>query len=57
MKHNRFGRTGLQVPVITFGGGWVGGVLIHGDEATANAALDRAWDAGIDWVDTACPRP
>ena len=53
MKHNRFGRTELQIPVVTFGGGWVGGVLIHGDEATANAALDRAWDAGIDWIDTA----
>lgn len=53
MKHNRFGRTGLQVPAITFGGGWVGGVLIHGSEETATAALDRAWAAGIDWVDTA----
>ena len=53
MKHNRFGRTGLQVPAITFGGGWVGGVLIHGSEEEANAALDRAWAAGIDWIDTA----
>lgn len=53
MKHNRFGRTELQVPAITFGGGWVGGVLIHGSEETAAAALDRAWAAGIDWVDTA----
>lgn len=53
MKHNRFGRTELQVPAITFGGGWVGGVLIHGSEETATAALDRAWSAGIDWIDTA----
>lgn len=53
MKHNRFGRTELQVPAITFGGGWVGGVLIHGSEETANAALDRAWEVGIDWIDTA----
>ena len=53
MKHNRFGRTELQVPAITFGGGWVGGVLIHGTEEIANAALDRAWEAGIDWIDTA----
>ena len=53
MQHNRFGRTGLQVPAITFGGGWVGGVLIHGDRDVAHAALDRAWDAGIDWIDTA----
>ncbi len=53
MQHNRFGRTELQIPAITFGGGWVGGVLIHHDEATANGALDRAWGAGIDWIDTA----
>ena len=53
MKQNRFGRTELQIPAVTFGGGWVGGVLIHGDAATANAALDLAWGAGIDWIDTA----
>ena len=53
MDHRRFGRTGLQVPAITFGGGWVGGVLIHHDRETAHRALDTAWDAGIDWIDTA----
>jgi len=53
MKHNRFGRTEMQIPAITFGGGWVGGVLIHGSEDQANAALDMAWGAGIDWIDTA----
>lgn len=53
MEHRRFGRTGLQVPAITFGGGWVGGVLIHRDAEEADAALDMAWEAGIDWIDTA----
>ena len=53
MQHRRFGRTGLQIPSVTFGGGWVGGVLIHHDQATAHAALDLAWEAGIDWIDTA----
>lgn len=53
MHYRRFGRTGLQVPAITFGGGWVGGVLIHQDRSTAFAALDRAVAAGIDWIDTA----
>lgn len=53
MQYRRFGRTDLQVPAVTFGGGWVGGVLIHGTEDAANAALDRAWAAGINWVDTA----
>lgn len=53
MEHRRFGRTGYDVPAITFGGGWVGGVLIHHDPSVAHAALDMAWDAGIDWIDTA----
>ncbi|MEO1491862.1 MAG: aldo/keto reductase [Pseudomonadota bacterium] len=53
MNHRRFGRTNLQVPAITFGGGWVGGVLIHDGEAPAMAALDMAWGGGIDWIDTA----
>ncbi|MEM7686848.1 MAG: aldo/keto reductase [Pseudomonadota bacterium] len=53
MEHKRFGRTDLQVPRITFGGGWVGGVLIHQDRDTAYAALDMAIAAGIDWIDTA----
>lgn len=53
MDHRRFGRTGLQVPAVTFGGGWVGGVLIHHGPKAGHAALDRAWGAGIDWIDTA----
>ena len=53
MEHRRFGRTGLQVPALTFGGGWVGGVLIHHDQGTAFQALDMAVSAGIDWIDTA----
>lgn len=53
MEQRRFGRTNLQVPAVTFGGGWVGGVLIHGSEDVAQQALNMAWDAGIDWIDTA----
>lgn len=53
IEKRRFGRTGMQIPRVTFGGGWVGGVLIHGDQETAFAALDLAIDAGIDWIDTA----
>jgi len=53
MQTRRFGRTGLDVPVLTFGGGWVGGVLIHGTEHEANEALEMAWSAGMDWIDTA----
>jgi L-galactose dehydrogenase/L-glyceraldehyde 3-phosphate reductase len=53
MKKMRFGRTGLEVPAITFGGGWVGGLLIRGSEAERQAALDCALVGGIDWFDTA----
>ena len=53
MQTRRFGRTEHQIPAVTFGGGWVGGVLIHHDEDTGFAALDMAANAGIDWIDTA----
>ncbi|MBX9592207.1 MAG: aldo/keto reductase [Hyphomonadaceae bacterium] len=53
MHRRRFGRTGLEVPALTFGGGWVGGLLIRGSEPERTATLDRALDAGIDWIDTA----
>jgi len=53
MRYRTFGRTGLQVSELVFGGGWVGGVLIHQDDATKLSTLRRAMDAGINWVDTA----
>jgi aryl-alcohol dehydrogenase-like predicted oxidoreductase len=53
MRRRRFGRTGLDISVLTFGGGWVGGLLIDSDQETSNAALEHALDAGINWVDTA----
>jgi L-galactose dehydrogenase/L-glyceraldehyde 3-phosphate reductase len=53
MRQRPFGRTGLQVSELVFGGGWVGGILIHQDDATKRAALRRALDAGINWIDTA----
>jgi aryl-alcohol dehydrogenase-like predicted oxidoreductase len=53
MERRRFGRTGLKVPALTFGGGWVGGLLIRGSEQEREAVLDRALAAGIDWIDTA----
>jgi D-threo-aldose 1-dehydrogenase len=53
MQRRRFGRTGLEVPALTFGGGWVGGLLIRGSEVERERVLSRALDAGIDWVDTA----
>ena len=53
MRYRTFGRTGLQVSELVFGGGWVGGVLIHQDDATKLETLRRAMDAGINWIDTA----
>jgi L-glyceraldehyde 3-phosphate reductase len=53
MHRRRFGRTGLEVPALTFGGGWVGGLLIRGSQAEREGVLDKALAAGIDWVDTA----
>lgn len=53
MRYRTFGRTGLQVSELVFGGGWVGGVLIHQDDATKLSTLRRAMEAGINWIDTA----
>jgi D-threo-aldose 1-dehydrogenase len=53
MRYRPFGKTGLQVSELVFGGGWVGGILIHQDAATRHAAIERALDAGINWIDTA----
>jgi len=53
MRYRTFGRTGLEVSELVFGGGWVGGVLIHQDDATKLATLRRAMQAGINWIDTA----
>jgi L-galactose dehydrogenase/L-glyceraldehyde 3-phosphate reductase len=53
MRYRTFGRTGLRVSEVVFGGGWVGGVLIHQDDATKLKTLRRAMEAGINWVDTA----
>ncbi|NQW11801.1 MAG: aldo/keto reductase [Alphaproteobacteria bacterium] len=53
MKTRRFGRTGLQISELVFGGGWVGGILIHQDEDTKRRAIRTALDGGINWIDTA----
>ena len=53
MKYRRFGRTGLEVSELAFGGGMVGGILLHQDDETKRAAIRRALDAGINWIDTA----
>ena len=53
MKHRTFGRSGIKVSEIIFGGGAVGGVIIHKDDATKREAIRRALAGGINWIDTA----
>ena len=53
MKTRAFGRTGLQVSELVFGGGFVGGILVHADDETKRKVLRRALQAGINWIDTA----
>ncbi|HXV10510.1 MAG TPA: aldo/keto reductase [Burkholderiales bacterium] len=53
MKKRAFGRTGLQVSEVIFGGGSVGGIVIQKDDATKREAIRRAMAGGINWVDTA----
>jgi D-threo-aldose 1-dehydrogenase len=53
MKYRRFGRSGLKVSEVVFGGGYVGGVIILADDDTRRRVLRRAFDAGINWIDTA----
>jgi L-galactose dehydrogenase/L-glyceraldehyde 3-phosphate reductase len=53
MRKSYFGRTGLEVSELALGGGTTGGILINANEATRWAVLQRAVDAGINWIDTA----
>lgn len=60
MEYRQFGRTGMRVSVLGLGCGGFGGVgsapELFGrgeNQATAFALMDRAWDAGINYFDTA----
>jgi L-galactose dehydrogenase/L-glyceraldehyde 3-phosphate reductase len=53
MNTRDFGRTGLRVSELVFGGGAVGGLLIHASDSEKRAAIRRALEAGINWIDTA----
>src|SRR5512147_1148395 len=50
MKRRRLGRTGLVVSEICMGTMTFGN---QADEKTSIAILDRAWDAGVDFIDVA----
>lgn len=53
MNHRTFGRTGIRVSEVIFGGGAVGGILVYKDDATKGEAIRRALAGGINWIDTA----
>ena len=53
MKYRPYGSTGLKTSEIVFGGGAVGGLLIHAGDDTRRAAIRKALDGGINWIDTA----
>jgi L-galactose dehydrogenase/L-glyceraldehyde 3-phosphate reductase len=53
MQLRTFGRTGLQLSVLGFGCGAVGGFMVRGDPADQERVIARALDAGVNYFDTA----
>jgi len=53
VEKRRFGRTGLDVSVLGFGCGAVGGLMIKGTPADQERAVARALELGINYFDTA----
>src|SRR6266550_7213761 len=53
MEKRKFGRTGLDVSLLGFGCGAVGGLMIKGSAADQERAVGRALELGINYFDTA----
>ena len=53
MQMRAFGRTGLQLSVLGFGCGAVGGLMVRGDPADQERTVARALAAGVNYFDTA----
>src|ERR1700760_2276343 len=53
MQKRTFGRTGLQVSVLGFGCGAVGGLMVRGDSADQERTVARAIATGVNYFDTA----
>src|SRR5215469_3396782 len=53
MEMRTFGRTGLQVSILGFGCGAVGGLMVRGAPQDQERAIARAIEAGINYFDTA----
>jgi aryl-alcohol dehydrogenase-like predicted oxidoreductase len=53
MEMRTFGRTGLQISILGFGCGAVGGLMVRGAPEDQERAVARAVEAGINYFDTA----
>src|SRR5438132_10300462 len=53
VNKRKFGRTGLEVSLLGFGCGAVGGLMIKGAAADQERAVARAVELGINYFDTA----
>jgi aryl-alcohol dehydrogenase-like predicted oxidoreductase len=53
MQTRVFGRTGMQLSVLGFGCGAVGGLMVRGDHADQERTVARALAAGVNYFDTA----
>jgi aryl-alcohol dehydrogenase-like predicted oxidoreductase len=53
MQFRGFGRTGMQLSVLGFGCGAVGGIMVRGGHADQERTVARAIAAGINYFDTA----
>jgi len=53
MQYRTFGRTGLQLSVLGFGCGAVGGFMVRGDPAEQERTIAHAMESGVNYFDTA----
>lgn len=53
MEKRAFGRTGLQISILGFGCGAVGGLMVRGAPEDQERAVARALEAGVNYFDTA----
>ena len=53
MERRVFGRTGMQLSLLGFGCGAVGGFMVRGDPADQERVVARALAAGVNYFDTA----
>src|ERR1700712_4729403 len=53
MQLRKFGRTPMQLSILGFGCGAVGGFMVRGDPAEQERTIAHAIEAGVNYFDTA----